>query len=213
MAMINVGDLEAAREVAETNISELSEAARDGFPILCTEPSAALCLKYEYPKVSKHPDTTFVAKQTFDAGEFLWGLHERGKLKTDFEPLKVSVAYHTPCHVKALGPGSRLCDLLSLIPDVDVVRIEKGCSGMAGTFGLAAEHFDQSLSIGAALIKEMRTTHVNAGVTDCSSCRMQMEQSASIPTVHPLKLMALAYGLMPELAEALKSRPFGTVMS
>ncbi len=213
MAMINVGDLEAAREVAETNISELSEAARDGFPILCTEPSAALCLKYEYPKVSKHPDTAFVAKQTFDAGEFLWGLHERGKLKTDFEPLKVSVAYHTPCHVKALGPGSRLCDLLSLIPDVDVVRIEKGCSGMAGTFGLAAEHFDQSLSIGAALIKEMRTTHVNAGVTDCSSCRMQMEQSASIPTVHPLKLMALAYGLMPELAEALKSRPFGTVMS
>ncbi len=213
MAMIAVGDLEAAREVADANITELSEAARDGYPIVCTEPSAALCLKHEYPKISKHPDTEFVASQTFDAGTFLWNLHQRDKLKTDFEPLNVSVAYHTPCHVKALGTETGLCNLLSLIPGVDVVQIEKGCSGMAGTFGLAAEHFEQSLSIGAELIQEMRKTHVNAGVTDCSSCRMQMEQAATIPTVHPLKLMALAYGLMPELAASLKSRPFGSVMS
>lgn len=213
MAMIAVGDIEAAQEVAETNITELSAAAREGYPIVCTEPSAALCLKHEYPRISQHPDASFVAKQTFDAGNFLWDLHQRGKLKVDFEPLNVSVAYHTPCHVKALGDQTGLCDLLSLIPGVDVVRIEKGCSGMAGAFGLAADYFDQSLSIGAELIHEMKTIHVNAGVTDCSSCRMQMEQAAKIPTVHPLKLMALAYGLMPELAASLKSRPYGNVMS
>lgn len=213
MAMIAVADLEAAREVAEANITELSAAAREGYPIVCTEPSAALCLKHEYPRISRHPDTDFVAKQTFDAGTFLWNLHERGKLKIDFEALDLSVAYHTPCHVKALGREAGLCKLLSLIPGVDVIQIEKGCSGMAGTFGLAAEHFEQSLSIGAGLIEEMKTTHVNAGVTDCSSCRMQMEQAASVPTVHPLKLMALAYGLMPELSKVLQSRPHGNVMS
>jgi len=102
---------------------------------------------------------------------------------------------------------------MELLPGVDVVRIDKGCSGMAGTFGLAAEHFDQSLSIGHALIDQMRTISVNAGITDCSSCRMQMEQAASIPTVHPLKIMAFAYGLMPELESALRSRPFGNIMS
>ena len=84
---------------------------------------------------------------------------------------------------------------------------------MAGTFGLASEHFSQSLSIGRELIDEMKTIRVNAGVTDCSSCRMQMEQEASIPTIHPLKILAYAYGLMPELKSALQSRPFGNVMS
>jgi hypothetical protein len=38
---------------------------------------------------------------------------------------------------------------------------------------------------------------------------MQMEQRASIPTIHPIKLLALSYGLMPRLAERLKQRPSG----
>ena len=84
---------------------------------------------------------------------------------------------------------------------------------MAGTFGLAAEHFQQSVDIGQPLIDEMKTIDVTAGTTDCSSCRMQMEQEASVPTVHPLKVLALAYGLMPELESALKSRPAGYRMS
>ncbi len=33
---------------------------------------------------------------------------------------------------------------------------------------------------------------------------MQMEQGTNTPTLHPLKLMALAYGLMPELRSKLK---------
>lgn len=213
MAMIAVGDVDAAKEVADANIAELSECAREGYPIVCTEPSAALCLTQEYPLLSGGSDAITVAEQTFDAGTFLWDLHSKGKLKVDFEEQNLKVAYHTPCHVKALGPNTGLCDLLGLVPGVEVVRIEKGCSGMAGTFGLAADHFQQSLSIGRELVEEMKTIKVNAGVTDCSSCRMQMEQSASIPTIHPLKILAYAYGLMPELKAALNSRPFGNVMS
>ncbi|MCR9197902.1 MAG: anaerobic glycerol-3-phosphate dehydrogenase subunit C [Planctomycetaceae bacterium] len=213
MAMIAVGDLDAAREVADANIAELSEHAREGYPIVCTEPSAALCLKNEYPLLSSERGVQIVAEQTFDAGTFLWDLHQQGRLRKDFTRLDLQVAYHTPCHVKALGPQTGLCNLMELIPGVEVVRIEKGCSGMAGTFGLAAEHFEQSLSIGKELIDQMKTIRVDAGITDCSSCRMQMEQAASIPTVHPLKIMAFAYGLMPELEAAFKSRPFGNIMS
>ncbi|MCP4175250.1 MAG: anaerobic glycerol-3-phosphate dehydrogenase subunit C [Fuerstiella sp.] len=213
MGMIAVGDLPAAREVAEANINQLSDVAREGYPVVCTEPSAALCLTQEYPLIVDHPDADIVARQTSDAGTFLWDLHLNGRLKLDFEGLDLRVAYHTPCHVKALSPDAGLCNLLELIPGVRVQRIEKGCSGMAGTFGLAAEHFAQSTSIGRDLISEMKTIDVNAGVTDCSSCRMQMEQEATIPTVHPLKILALAYGLMPQLEKALKSKPSGRVMS
>ena len=71
----------------------------------------------------------------------------------------------------------------------------------------------QSQKIGSDLIEGMKTIDVNAGITDCSSCRMQMEQQATIPTIHPLKLLAFAYGLMPELKSALESRPSGYLMS
>lgn len=213
MAMIAVGDLEGAREVAEVNLRELGEPAREGYPILCTEPSAALCLSQEYPLLIDHTDVHIVAEQTQDAGTFLWKLHKEGKLKTDFQHLDLNLAYHTPCHVKALGPETGLYNLLSLIPGVSMQHIEKGCSGMAGTFGIAAEHFAQSLQIGADLVREMKTIDVSAGTTDCSSCRMQMEQQASIPTLHPLKVLALSYGLMPEIAGKLAARPSARVLS
>jgi hypothetical protein len=35
---------------------------------------------------------------------------------------------------------------------------------------------------------------------------MQMEQGTSKPTVHPLKMLALSYGLMPELASLLNTK-------
>jgi Fe-S oxidoreductase len=84
---------------------------------------------------------------------------------------------------------------------------------MAGTFGIAAENFEKSIEIGGALIREMQTIDADAGVTDCSSCRMQMEQAATIPTIHPIKLLALSYGLMPRIADRLKARPTGLIMS
>ena len=56
MAMLSAGDIEAARKTAEHNIRILSELAREGHPIVCTEPAAALCLKQEYPLIIDHPD-------------------------------------------------------------------------------------------------------------------------------------------------------------
>ena len=127
-----------------------------------------------------------------------------GRLRTDFRPLDLTVGYHTPCHLKALGAGTPLADLLRLIPRLEVHRIEKGCSGMAGAWGLTCYNFRESIRIGWGLISRMRVGDLAAGVTECSSCRLQMEQGTSTPTLHPIKLLALAYGLMPEIDRRLK---------
>lgn len=213
LAMFTNGDLVGARALAEQNIRELIEPAREGYPIVCTEPSAALCLTQEYPMLVRNDDAEVVAQRTIDAGTFLAELHRRGKLKRDFAPLALKIAWHTPCHVKALRKGTPMLELMALIPELIVVPVEKGCTGMAGTFGIAAANFQKSIEIGAELIREMQTVDAVAGVTDCSACRMQMEQAATIPTIHPIKLLALSYGLMPRLSERLKSRPGGLVMS
>lgn len=209
MSMVSAADMDAARTVAERNLRELIEPAREGYPILCTEPSAALCLTREYPLLIRNEDAELIARETRDAGTFLLELHRRGKLRLDFSPLPIRIAWHTPCHIRALGPEAGLLELLRLIPGLTIVPLEKGCTGMAGTFGLAAQNFQQSLQIGAELMDAVRTVDAVAGTTDCSSCRMQMEQRASIPTIHPIKLLALSYGLMPRLAERLKQRPSG----
>lgn len=203
MAMISAGDLDAARELAEQNVRELCELVREGHQIVCTEPAAALCLRDEYPMLLDHPDVDLVASNVSEAGAFLLRLHRQGRLKTNFAPLELTAAYHTPCHLRALGEGAAFAELLDLIPRFALRRIERGCSGMAGAFGLTRDHFATSLEIGAGLIEEMRSPDITLGVTECSSCKLQMEQPATIPTVHPLKLLAIAYGLMPQLKRSL----------
>lgn len=204
MAMISAGDLYAARELAEQNLRELAEWAREGCQIVCTEPAAALCLSQEYPKLMDHPEVNVVASQVIEAGAFLERLHREGKLRTDFQSIDLDVGYHTPCHLKALGAGTPLVNLLRLIPRLRLHNIDEGCSGMAGAYGLTREHFQDSIRIGWGLISRMRTGDLTIGTTECSSCKLQMEQGTTTPTLHPLKLLALAYGLMPEVRQHLK---------
>jgi len=52
----------------------------------------------------------------------------------------------------------------------------------------------------------LRESNWQAGTTECSACKMQMEQGTSKPTIHPLKLLAMAYGLMPEIGTLLTGR-------
>jgi hypothetical protein len=41
------------------------------------------------------------------------------------------------------------------------------------------------------------------GSTECSTCRLQMEDGAAKRTLHPAQYLALAYGLLPELRRRL----------
>src|SRR5207245_414827 len=48
-APLAYGDVEAAREAAQHNLRILADLAREGYPILCSEPTAALLLRDDYP--------------------------------------------------------------------------------------------------------------------------------------------------------------------
>ncbi len=203
MPMISLGALAAARKVAAHNVSLLAEAIRQGYHIVATEPSAALALTHEYPALLDDDEARLVAANTSEACAFLWKLHQSGKLQLDLRPVNATLGYHMPCHVKALQVGTPGENLLRLIPGLVVSRTENGCSGMAGTFGLKRENYRASLRAGRALIGSLRSRRLQAGATECSACKIQMEQGTGKPTIHPVKLLALAYGMMPEVAELL----------
>jgi molybdopterin converting factor small subunit len=136
----------------------------------------------------------------------LWQLHQRGRLKLDFRPQRVSVGYHVPCHLRALGVGAPAENLMQLVPGLRVTRIEKGCSGCAGLYGLKRDTYWSSLRAGFELIDTVRKSPFQVGMTDCSTCNIQMEQGTTKPTIHPIKLLALAYGLAPEVASLLRAQ-------
>ena len=106
-------------------------------------------------------------------------------------------------HEEPWTPGEQL---LRLIPGLLVRRIERGCSGMAGLYGMKRENYRSSLRMGWGLISALRDPGIQAGATECSSCKIQMEQGVTKPTIHPVKMLALSYGLMPELASLLSTR-------
>jgi Fe-S oxidoreductase len=108
--------------------------------------------------------------------------------------------------LKALEVGSPGANLMRLIPGLTVVPVECGCSGMAGTFGLKQENFRKSIRVGRQLIETVREADWTAGTTECTTCKIQMEQGTVKPTIHPLKLLALSYRLLPELDSLLASR-------
>ncbi len=206
MPMISRGVLDPARKAAEANVALLAEAVRLGYTIVATEPSAVLALTHEYSTLlPEDTDAQLVADNTMEACHYLWHCHQRGKLELDFSPLPTTIGYHVPCHVKALGSGTPASNLLELIPGLKVKHLEKGCSGIAGMYGIQHQNYRNSLRAGLPLLNAVRTGEFAVATTECSTCKIQMEQGTTKPTIHPVKIVAHAYGLMPELRNALNS--------
>ncbi|MEZ6071091.1 MAG: FAD-linked oxidase C-terminal domain-containing protein [Pirellulales bacterium] len=203
MSLLTTGALEEARELAAAQLPRLAEAVRMGYEIVSTEPSAVLCLRREYPSLVDDEDAQLVAENSSEACSYLWRLHREGKLRLDFSPLKWNVMYHTPCHSKALENGDAARHLLDLLPGLRVDAPECGCSGMAGLFGMKRKNFRDSIRAGWKLLEVTRQSGFEMGATECSACRLQMQQGTTKPTIHPIKLVALAYRLMPEIAVQL----------
>jgi Fe-S oxidoreductase len=74
---------------------------------------------------------------------------------------------------------------------------------MAGTFGLKATNHKASLEIGRPMLEVLCRPRALLGSTECSTCRLQMEEGSRKRTLHPVQYLALAYGLMPDLSRRL----------
>ena len=212
-AAIAAGSLDRARRFARRNMIVLAEAVRRGYHIISTEPAAVLSLVREYPTLLEESDAELIAGNISEACSFFLNLHAEGKLRLDMKPLDYTVAYHLPCRLKSLRIGSPGEELLRLIPSLSVLPLEAGCCGMAGTFGLRKTNYRTSIRIGRKLIATMRDPMIDLGATECSACKIQMEQGTTKPTIHPIKLLAAAYGLLPDSETMLTKKSGNLVVS
>ncbi|MCW8130218.1 MAG: FAD-binding protein [Planctomycetota bacterium] len=184
---------------ARANIREVAAAlgsyAFRGWPILCLEPTATLALTKDFLYYVDTPETRAIARHTRDLGEFLLGLHKQKRLKTDFQRVDRSLAYLTPCHLKALGVGKPAVELLKLVPGVKIQNLDdKICCGMAGEFGMLKKNYDESMWIGRNLFRQAAECGAEEGCCESSGCSMQLEHGAGKATLHPIAILAQAYG-------------------
>jgi len=83
---------------------------------------------------------------------------------------------------------------------------------MGGTWGLRADRYADSLAAGRAVFAELDRPRVLLGSTECSACRIQMQEGTGKRTLHPVQYLAYAYGLLPDL-DARLSKPLGRLVS
>lgn len=202
IARISSGGQDQIMDDITLNIGLLAQYTDQGIPIIFSEPSCALAVKCEYPRIIDSEQARKVADNCFDIHQFLMELHRRGELKTDFGQLDLSVGYHAPCHLKTIGVGSEPVELLEMIPGITVQQYSDKCCGMGGTYGLKAKNFDLSMKIGQRLFDEINGSSADQLVTGCGACGMQIHQGTMRDSVHPVKLLAEAYQKQKATSEA-----------
>jgi FAD/FMN-containing dehydrogenase/Fe-S oxidoreductase len=203
LTAFSTGDRERAESLARHNVLLLADLIRQGYQVVAIEPATASCISREYKYVVNDIDVALVSSNVIDFCDFLYRLYKLGGLSLDFRSIHLTIGYHAPCRaivntVGRLDEPTPAEEVLRLIPELEVRRIERGCCGMAGVFGLKIRNYHRSMQIGLPLAKELRAVDIDVGVTDCMSCKLQLEQSTNKKILHPITLIAAAYQLIPD---------------
>ncbi|MBN1816280.1 MAG: anaerobic glycerol-3-phosphate dehydrogenase subunit C [Sedimentisphaerales bacterium] len=191
------GDLKTARADLAYSIKHLAPFVRQGYTIVCSEPSAALCLKEELRLLIDSEDARLVSSHTVELMDYLEGLRQEDRLKpvANRQESESVYAYHAPCHVCALRIRGRSLTLLKELAGTAIVDIHSGCCGLAGTCGMQKKNRDMSAAIGKDMADKLKAMDTPFALTECATCRMQIEHLTDKTVFHPIKLLARAYGL------------------
>jgi glycerol-3-phosphate dehydrogenase subunit C len=192
------GMFEPARRYVRRMAQTLAPAATQGLDIVGTSTSCTLMLKREAREIlglDDDPELRLVSDRVYDICEYLMMLHDRGELRTDFQPLAITVTYHAPCQQQGHGIGKPALDLLALVPDLRVIENDATCCGVAGTYGLKSEKYEIAMDVGAGLFAQIRDARPQLAVCDSETCRWHIENATGVRTVHPIEILHRAAGL------------------
>jgi glycerol-3-phosphate dehydrogenase subunit C len=176
----------------------LAPHARDGTLIVGNATSCTLMLKREAREIlglEDDPDLALVSRQTYDVCELLLEMHDRGELRTDFQPVQEIVAYHAPCQLQGHWIGKPALELLALIPGLEVRELDARCCGIAGTYGLKREKYQIAMDAGADLFDQVAASGAGVVACDSETCRWMIEHGTHRRSVHPVELLHQAYRL------------------
>ena len=189
VALIANGFASQATSAAKTNLASIRKASQ---PVLTTSSSCTLTIKEEYSTILDQ-DTSDIQSKVQMAVKWLYDRIDRGEVRLAFrKDFKMKAAYHTPCHLQKLGNQIYSIALLRMIPGLDLNVLEQKCCGISGTFGFKKENYAISQKIGSQLYERIYAANPEVVITDCETCKWQIEGACGIPVFNPISILVQA---------------------
>lgn len=189
VALIANGFASQATSAAKANLASIRKASQ---PVLTTSSSCTLTIKEEYSTILDQ-DTSDIQSKVQMAVKWLYDRIDRGEVRLAFrKDFKMKAAYHTPCHLQKLGNQIYSIALLRMIPGLDLKVLEQKCCGISGTFGFKKENYAISQKIGSQLYERIYAANPEVVITDCETCKWQIEGACEIPVFNPISILVQA---------------------
>ena len=193
VALISNGMSAQATRQAKVNLASIRKALKDGSEAVLTSSSTCtFTMRDEYSHILGLAADDVRGKLTL-AVKFLFDKVETGAVRLAFKPeWHASFAYHTACHMQKLGWQLCSTGLLRKIPGLKLAVLPQECCGIAGTFGFKKENYPYSQKIGEKLFRAIRGSGASAVVTDCETCKWQIEMGTGYAVHNPLEVLLSA---------------------
>ena len=211
MPQLEQGDLAAVAASAKEVAASLGPWIDKGYDIVALVPSCALMLKFEWPLiVPQDAAVAKLAKATFDISEYIVDIARKEGLAPGLSALDGGVTVQLACHARAQNMGQKAAEMLRLLPQADVAVIER-CSGHGGSWGVLKGNFETALKVGRPVARQALKNAKSFLASECPLAGMhivqEMEMLAdgqSVPqrSLHPIELVARAYGIPGAWADA-----------
>jgi Fe-S oxidoreductase len=204
---LHQGNVKEFTKAAQRNVAVLAGEVRSGKEVIVSQPTCAYVVRKDYPMYLAHTplaaDAELVAEHVADPAEYLVALHKADGTQLDTEfPGRESgavpdkVTYHVACHLQAQQIGLKSRDLLK-IAGVGATLVQR-CSGIDGTWGYRAENYELARQVAQPLKREVEAAGNQVVCGDCHLANGSIEQETGTRPIHPMQLMARAYGIAEE---------------
>jgi Fe-S oxidoreductase len=199
---LHSGNLEQFDAAARRNVAALATEVRAGRDVVVAQPTCAYVIKRDYPVYVGGEDAELVAAHTYDPAEYLMKRQRDGDdpfaLRDGFPGrddgrLPGTVTYHVACHLQAQNAGLKSRDLLK-VAGVKCALVQR-CSGIDGTWGYRAEHYEMARQVAQPMAREITAAGNEVVCGDCHLANGAILQETGTRPRHPMELMALAYGV------------------
>jgi glycerol-3-phosphate dehydrogenase subunit C len=187
--LIANGYIEKAKKNATYNINSLQKGGGDS-KIVATSSSCTFALKNEYSSFLEL-DNSGIADRIEFVTRFIYNEFLSGNIPK-MKPLGIRAAYHSPCHLERMGGVMYTLGILKKIPGLELVVLNSECCGIAGTYGFKNENYDISQSVGKSLFNLIDKAVPEFVITDCETCKMQIEMNTKYKVLHPVTVIAMA---------------------
>jgi Fe-S oxidoreductase len=193
-ASLSKGLVDDAKRKAAKLARLLTSGAAAGSPVVGCEPSCLFTLRDEHRALlPDDPRVRDVAGRVRQVEELLTEAVDDGRLVLRESSWLAGrrVMYHGHCHQKAEVGTAATMAMLARIPGAEVVEVDAGCCGMAGSFGFEAEHYEVSMAVGGdRLFPSIRAEPSDTVVAATGvSCRQQIEHGTARHAMHPVELL------------------------